>query len=70
MLVPGGHVASGAVLIWVACADTGALVASEPELLLGSMSGSVVLQRLGSVVMSMVHVSTGGHWNNAVLRQP
>lgn len=53
------HAASGAVLIWVACADTGALVASEPELLLGSVSGSVVLQQLGSVVMSMVHVSTG-----------
>ena len=44
-----GHAAAGAVQISVACAVTGAVVASRPELLPRAMTGSMVLLLLDGV---------------------
>ena len=50
MLVSEGHAAAEAILILVAWS----------QLLLRAISGSMVLQQLGLVLMSMVHVTTEG----------
>lgn len=41
------------------------MVTSRPELLPRATSGSMVLPQLGSVLISMAHVITGGHKNHA-----
>ena len=40
MLMPEGLAANGAILVWVPCAASGAVVKSWPKLLPMSMSGS------------------------------
>ena len=47
-------------LVWVYCAATRAMVISGPKLLQRAMSRSMALIQLGSVMMSMAIVSTGG----------
>lgn len=54
-------VAKRAILIWIGNAATGAMVISGPELLLRAMSGFTFLLQLVSVMMSMVHITIGGH---------
>lgn len=55
------HVDPRAILIWVGNAATGAMVISGPELLPRAMSGFTFLLQLGSVMMSMVYITIGGH---------
>ena len=64
MLVMEG-LAAGAKLIWVACAATRAMMASGLQLLSRAMSGSVFLLHLGSMLMSLAHVTTVGNRNYA-----
>ena len=50
---------------------TGTVVQFRPKLLpRASISGSMVLLQLGSVMVPIAYVSTGGHWNHAVLSWP
>lgn len=56
-----------AIPIWVAGAATWGMVTSGPQQLLRVMSRSMILQQLESVMMSVVCVSIGSHWNHAVL---
>lgn len=70
MSVFEGLAAAGTILIWVACHPDqhGPMVTSIPEPLprvMSVISGSVFLLELGSVIMSMAHVTTGGHRNKA-----
>lgn len=58
MLVSSGHTAAGAILTWVACTATGAIVTSKPELLLKAISGFMFLLQLGSVLVSLDLVTT------------
>lgn len=44
----------------------GPMVTSEPKLLLLAMSGSLVLMQLGSVLLSVVHVTKRGHENHVM----
>lgn len=76
MTVSGGYATTRTILIWEACAVTRATETSRLELLLRAMSGSMALQQLGFLMISMVRVSTEGHKNHmsgnprAVLSQP
>lgn len=63
MLDSGDHIAAGTMLIWEACATLGVMVTSGPKLLLMVMSGSMVLLHMGSVMMSIAHVTTEAHLN-------
>lgn len=67
MLVSEGHAGTRTILNRMAYADIRVLVMFRSELLLRPMSGSVALLQLGSVRMSVAHVSTGGHQKHAVL---
>lgn len=55
------HAAAAAILIIVAVQPLRAIVMSRPELWQRAISGSVVQQQSGSVLMSMTRVSTMGH---------
>ena len=54
-----GHVVARAMLTWMICAVTGAMVTSETELLLRAMSGSVVLPQLGLEMIFVAGVTQG-----------
>ena len=60
MLVSMGHAATRAILIWMTCTVTEAMVMSRPKLQLRAVSGSMILLQLGSMLMSVVYVITGG----------
>ena len=64
MTVSGGYAITRTILIWVACAVTRAMETSRLELLLRAMSGSMALQQLGFLMISMARVSTEGHKNH------
>lgn len=66
VLVSDDHATMRPVPIWVACDATGVMMMSGPELLPPrAMYGSMLLlQLLGSVLISMAHVATGGHRNH------
>lgn len=70
MLVNKDHAPFWVIMIWVTCAGTGAMVMSGPKMVPRAMSEYMVLLQLRSVVISMACVSTGGHWNHAVLNKP
>lgn len=58
--MPEDHAAAGVILIQVAYVATRAMMTSRSQLLLTAMSESMVLLQLGSVMMSIAHVSMGG----------
>lgn len=58
MLLPEDLVAVWIMQIWVAFAAPWFMVTSGPKLLVMTMSGSVVLQQLWSVLMSVACVTT------------
>lgn len=60
MVVFETHAATGALLIWVIRAATGVMVIPRTELLPRAMSKFMVLLQLGSILMPVAHVSTGG----------
>lgn len=60
MLMSESLAVSGAILIWVTCVTTEAIVTSGLELLLRALSGSMDVLQLGSVMMAMAHVATVG----------
>lgn len=65
MLVAKGLAATGAILVSVVCAASGTMAIAKPKVLWRAMSESVFLLQLGAVMMSMAHVTTGGHRNHA-----
>lgn len=48
-------------LVWEACLSSGVMVTSSPWLLPGAMPGSMTLVQIGSVLMSVAHVTTEGY---------
>lgn len=67
LLGPEGHLAARVISISVTYTVSGAMVAPGPRLLLRTMSGSMALQHLGYVSMSMAHVATKSHTDAQVL---
>lgn len=59
MLVSQDLAVAGATLFLVTFVATGAIVISRLELLPRALSGSLFLLQPGSVLRSMVHVTTG-----------
>lgn len=65
VLVSDDHATMRPVPIWEACDATGVMMMSGPELLPPrAMYGSTFLLQLGSVLIFMAHVATGGHRNH------
>lgn len=54
MLLSKGLAITGAILLWVSYAATGAMVIYRSDLLPRAMSESVFLQQLGFMLMSMM----------------
>lgn len=65
ILVSADCVAAAAMLVWVACAATEALMLSSHRLLPRAMSGSMTKLQLRSVLMSEARVTSGSHRNHA-----